>query len=198
MNQLKVLIILCVVLLISACYAWFATPHQQKVDVKISTQNIESELPVSRSIDAYALNFTNSEAETYTKPKRDLFRPLYQPKVEPRISSPKKKLVRHATPALVKPVTVVIAPTPPVVVSPPISKPILPPIVERIPQLKVVGFLQNGLVPTAFLSSKGGELYLVKEGDTFADTLFVEKLDAEKIIIRHRLSSIKKTISIEE
>ncbi len=179
MSRSRLLLLLFVLLGLALTYAWFETPRQQRVknpaesvvgDSAVSTEGEGSSVPVVTGLD-----FTSGEDLSFQKPRRDLFRPLYS---EP---DPIKSSKVVAPPPVPEPVMVM----PPPVMTRPAALPKFG--TKPIPPLKVLGYLQKGSSQSAFLSSVQGEVYVVKQGERFADGLLVRSLDADKIHISRDL-----------
>lgn len=180
MSRSRLLLLLLLALGLALTYAWRQTPRLQRSTGSVGVSSDKSsDLPdgqsgtVSVSAD---LLFSAGEETPYKPPKRDLFRPLYEapPPVAPVVIAP---------PPLPEPAVVRLPPpvvTPPAVLQRTGRKP--------IPPLKVLGYLQKGATQTAFLSSAGGEIYVVKRGDRFADDLLVRELTADIIQISRDLT----------
>lgn len=187
MTRSRLFLLLVVLLLISLWYAWQETPRQQKVaGKKVASKNIPISTANKKTSDAdAALDFTGGEKLAYQKPKRDLFRPLYRAPV----------IVKKPV-AAPKPVPVVVAPPPP----PPKPRPVVKPVTgpKPIPKMNVLGFLHKGAGTTVFLSTRQGELFLVKKGDRFADGLLVRELDERKIVVSRGLDDVGVTMTIGE
>lgn len=185
MSRSRVLLLLFVLLLAALWYAWHETPRQQQLTREPSVANNRSVSSVDDRRDPVvaSLDLSGGEKLTFKKPKRDLFRPLYQaPVVVKKPVPPKPK---------------------PIVVKPP-PKPKPQPIVmprtgdKPIPALNVLGFVQKGTSTIVFLSSRQGDLYLVKKGDRFADGLLVRELDGGEAVISRGQNDTGVTLKISE
>jgi len=185
MNRTRLLILLLVVLGVAIWYAWHDSPQQQRVAGKKQSVASPGAGPAgSDLVDQFAsLNFTGGEKLIYTKPKRDLFRPLYRAPVMVKAPPPKPRPV-------VKP------PPPP----PPKPRPVVKPAAgpKPIPRFQVLGFLQKGSTTTAFLASPKGDLYLVKKGERFAEGLLVRELDSSQIVISRGMTDAGVTLKVGE
>ena len=175
MSRSRLLLLLFVLLGLAVTYAWFETPRQQRVKSSAESATDNSVFSVDGKLATatadVGLDFSGGEKLTYQQPKRDLFRPLYS---EP---APVKKVVAVAPPPPPEPVETV---PPPVMTR---SAALPKSSAKPIPPLKVLGYLHKGTTQTAFLSSVQGEIFVVKQGERFADNLLVRELNAEKIIV---------------
>jgi hypothetical protein len=62
----------------------------------------------------------------------------------------------------------------------------------------VLGFLEKDSAVTVFLAGSGGDIYLVKQGDRFADDLLVRELDITKIVISRGMDDQGVTLKVSE
>jgi hypothetical protein len=173
MSQARILLLLLALLIIAAWYAWQATPRQQRSPKSVAVETSGEGNVQSKTATMSGLDFSGGEKSVFQQPERDLFRPLYRtPKI---VAQPVEKP---------KPEPIVVKPPPPPP-PPPQPKPVIQPVAgpKPIPKLEVLGFLKKGATKTVFLSTRQGDLYLVKKGDRFADGLLVRELDATKIVI---------------
>lgn len=189
MSRSRLLLLLFFLLLVALWYAWQNTPQQLKVSSRnVAIKGKSGDVPGGDGgFSIASLDFSGGEKLTYKKPKRDLFRPLYRaPAVKKSVALPKP------TP------TVVVPPPPPPLVKNlrPVGRPVTGP--KPIPPLNVLGFLQKGPITTVFLSSRQGDLYLVKKGDRFADGLLVRELDGANIVISRGLNDQGVTLKVSE
>ncbi len=179
MSRSRLLLLLFVLLGLAVTYAWFATPRQQRLtDLSESSTDAQATAAGIKRATATAevgLDFSGGEKLAYQQPKRDLFRPLYSEPV------PVKKVVAVAPPPPPEPEVVIPMPV--------LTRPVALPnsSAKPIPPLKVLGYLQKGTTQTAFLSSVPGEIYVVKQGERFADNLLVRELNADKITVSRNL-----------
>lgn len=182
MNRSRLLLLLLCLLGLAIWYAWQQSPRQERVGSRLDVSKKDS-VAAKAAVGEFArLDFSGGEMNEFHKPKRDLFRPLY------------------SAPAVVKtlprPKPVVVAPPPP---PKPKPKPVAPPPVvatKPIQPLTVLGFLEKNRVKTVFLASRQGEIFLVKEGDRFADDLLVQKLTDTEISIGRDRQEIGVTLKI--
>jgi len=188
MNRSRMLLLLIVLLVGALWYAWQETPRQQRVSSESSDRGTDVIATDEAAETAIAtLNLPADQAEDYSNPQRDLFRPLYRPPVVVRVpvAPPKPPPVVKPPPAPKPP-----PPPPPVVRQPVREKP--------IPPLNVLGFLQKAEQMTVFLGTRQGDIYLVNKGDTFADDLLVRELDDSKIVISRNLTDAGVTLALGE
>ncbi len=176
MNR-KRLILAALLGILALCllYAFYATPRQQKAPpravVKAASKVKVTKQPVAESGEGRVhLDLLNSEPEPFPGAERDIFR-FKQRRLPP------------------PPVT--IAP-PPVLPEPELVAPVvlLPPtpieVMQRaLGQFTFLGFLEKSGEKTVFLSS-GGELYIVKRGESFgAENEFeVAEIDGNLLKVR--------------
>jgi hypothetical protein len=175
MTRSRLLLLLATILILAIYYAWTTTPRQQRVSERAPTRHQKS-VPTDKSvaIGKDHLDFSGGETLPFKSPRRDLFRALYQPP-KPRPQRVVPKLPQPPPPP--QPVIRTVAP-PPVAVTPPPS-----PGPKPIPALKVLGYLQKDGAFTVFLASPQGDIYVVRQGQRFADDLLVRELVANKIVI---------------
>ncbi len=179
MSRPRLLLLLFVSLGLALTYAWLETPRQQRVTKAAGTATKRQRFAVDKqpqeNLEEMGLDFSGGEKLAYKKPKRDLFRPLYE--------KPKAVAVVKVLP----PPEPVAAPV--MLPPPPMTRPAALPkfAVKPIPPLTVLGYLQKNRVQTVFLSSLQGDIYVVKQGDRFADGLLVRGLTAQEVMISRGL-----------
>lgn len=177
MSRSRIILLLLVVLCGAVAYAWIATPKQRRVapgqtaplQMDLRQKVSSTSLPFVANLD-----FSGGGDHPFQKPQKNLFGSLYLP---PKVAKPKWKPVPRpvakVTKPVVKPKKVI-----PVVIQPQGSKPIQP--------LDVLGYLGKAEEYTVFLSSKQGDIFLVKTGDIFADDLVVRSISNKEVIIGRR------------
>lgn len=174
MTRARLFLILLVLLLFAVYYSWQATPRQQRLtghSIARGQRATAADQPVASSHER--LDLSGGERLPFKKPRRDLFRALYAP--PPPAAHP----VVVAKPMPVpKPHRVIVSP-PPVVARPPME----PSGPSPIPPLKVLGYLQKEGTLKVFLASPAGEIYIVRQGQRFADNLLVRELTPARIVI---------------
>jgi hypothetical protein len=181
MSRPRLLLLMFVSLGLALTYAWVETPRQQRVKnvqqapAGGSSVSATRKSPTGRS--EIGLDFSDGEKIPYQKPTRDLFRPLYAQ--SPPVQQP-LVVVPQLTPA---PVRII---QPPPATSRPVDLPKNG--AKPIPPLKILGYLQKDAKQMAFLSSRQGEIYVVKQGDRFADNLLIRELNADRIVISRNLN----------
>ena len=173
MSRTRIILLLLVALCVAVGYAWVATPKQRSVVARqgVAQQKDSQRQKVSPAgIPVVAdLDFSAGGDNQYQKPQKSLFAPLYlPPKVAKRRPAP-RPVAKVITP-VAKPQKVI-----PAVVQPQGPKPIQP--------LDVLGYLSKEGEATVFLSSKQGDIFLVKVGDTFAEDLVVHSISVKDITI---------------
>jgi len=171
MTRPAVLFLLLVLLVAAGYYAWQASPQPQHLVEREAKNKRSSQKKVLKMADEWqSLDFSGGQKLPFKPPIRDLFRPLYVP------------------PKPVKRPVVVSPPPPPVrVVSPP-PPPVRPMETEAvgpkpIPNFKILGFLLHDGERQAFLASQNGEIFVLKQGQRFADDLLVRELTEGKIVL---------------
>lgn len=187
MSRSRILVSLLVLLCIALGYAWLATPRQRRVaDVTVKTSPLKGDFiqKAEALLDVEDLDFSAMLDTQYNEPKRDLFGPVFEP---PKVVKPKPA----PKPAAKKEVVVAkLQEIKPVVVE--------PPRVEPIPPLTVLGFLSKGAEYTVFLTSSQGEIYLVRDGERFADDLFVKDISAQGVTIARDKTGQQVTLKLAE
>jgi len=167
-NRKQITLLLLVVLATAVGYAWIATPKQRRVapgqniqhQKKLQQQVTETTLSTIADIDLFG-----GKKNQYQNPRKNLFAPLYPPSQvmnPPSISYPIKKTTRPAQK---------------------IQKNIQPQDQNPIPPLDVLGYLNKKGDYTVFLSSKAGEIYLVKIGKIFAGDLIIRDISDKSIVV---------------
>ncbi|WP_303720351.1 hypothetical protein [Malonomonas rubra] len=190
MSRSRVLLLLILLLVAAIWYEWQEPPHQQKVVSEKSLPERNDGVISAKNGPAgfVALDFSGGDKLGFKPPRRDLFRSLYR--------VPAATPVPEAKP-IPKPVEV--APPPPPPAPPPPPPPPPPPTgLKPIQPLIVLGFLQKGVQTTVFLSSRQGEIFLVKKGDRFADGLLVRELFGDKVVISRGMDDPGVTLTVEE
>ena len=186
MNRSLITLLLLIILGAAIAYAWIATPRQRRVAPGQTSVHQEP----SQRLDVKALafpavadlDFSGGGDYPYQTPLKNLFGPLYLPpkKIKPRPVPRAPKVTKR----VVKPrkiIPVVQAPGP---------KPIQP--------LKVIGHLNKAGDYTVFLSSKQGDVYLVKAGDVFANDLMIKEVNAREIVIARRQTGQQVVLPLGE
>ena len=174
MSRSRIILLLLVALGMAVAYGWIAMPKQRRVAPhQLSSHQGPSQL-LDGTVSSFAaiadLDFSGGGDHPYQTPQKNLFGPLYLPPkpVKPRPAPAAPKKPRPAvTPQQIIPVT------------PPPGPPPIPP-------LEVLGYLNKESGTTVFLSSKQGEIYLVKAGDMFAADLVVRHVSDREITIARR------------
>lgn len=179
MNRKRLIAILLLLLCAALVYAWTATPRQRRVTDngagKDRTGKIaESQLDAVMQVED--LNFFIDRDSTYHSPQKNLFAPLFKPqRLVEKPRKPKEKA------KIVKPVP---KPAPVVPVVREMEKPNVPPMRP----LQVLGHLKKDDRMTVFLAADSGRIFLVGQGDRFADDLEIVKLTARDVLIRNTRS----------
>lgn len=174
MNRTRIIVVLLVLFCAAVIYAWVATPRQRSIAPgELVSRSATTAQPFSGDVSFTVadLDFSAAQADSFHPPKVDLFGSLYPPP-KPEQSRPLPAPVKIEQP---------VPPPPriaPVVTVPTGPKPIQP--------LTVLGFLNKAGQLTVFLSSTKGDVYLVKQGDVFADDLIVVKITASEIKIQRK------------
>lgn len=182
MNRSRILSLLVLVLIGSVVYAWFAMPRQKRISPEELSLQERNRQPRTENFVEWpaALDFTGGEKLQFQEPKRDLFRPLYRAPVIKRRPPPKLR------PAVIK-----LPPPKPIVTQPAVILPVGP---KPIPKLTVLGYLQKDVDFTIFLASTQGDIYLVKQGDRFADNLLVRDVSKGAIVVSRGLDDVGLTL----
>ena len=189
MSRARIMLLLLVVLCVAVAYAWLATPKQRRIT---PGQSLPRQTDLRRQKVAPAafpavadLDFSGGGDSRCRAPRKNLFGPLYLPPkpVKPRHVPPPPKVTKSVE----KPPKVV-----PVVIPPQGLKPI------PIQPLDVLGYLNKAGEYTVFLSSKKGEIFLVKAGDTFADDLVVRNVSVNEMIIGRRQTDQQVVLRLGE
>lgn len=186
MSRSRIILLLLVALGMAVAYGWIAMPKQRRVaPQQLSLPQGPSQLADGKvsAFPAFAdLDFSGGGNHPYQTPQKNLFGPLYLPPkpVKPRPAPPApKKPKPAATPQQAIPVTAPPGPPP-------------------IPPLEVLGYLNKQSGTTVFLSSKQGEIYLVKAGDMFAADLVVRNVSERGITIARRQTDQQIVLQLGE
>ncbi|MCW8859491.1 MAG: hypothetical protein OQK97_07290 [Deltaproteobacteria bacterium] len=186
MSRSRIILLLLVVLSVAIAYAWIATPKQRRVAPGQAPLRQADSQRLDVTVSAFPavadLDFSGGGDYPYQAPQKNLFGPLYLPPKpnKPRPVRPAPKVTKPARPQKVTPV----------VVQPPGPKPIQP--------LEVLGYLNKAGATTVFLSSKQGEVYLVKAGDMFAADLIVRSVSDREITIARRQTDQQVVLQLGE
>jgi hypothetical protein len=186
MSRSRIILLLLVVLGAAVAYAWIAMPKQRRVATQqLSLRQSPSELldgtvPVFPAV--ADLDFSGGGDHPYQTPQKNLFGPLYLP--------PKPVKPRPAPPAPKKPKPAAIPQQLTPVAQPPGPQP--------LPPLEVLGHLSKANGTTVFLSSKQGEIYLVRAGDLFAADLVVRNISDRAITIARRQTDQQLVLQLGE
>ncbi len=161
--------LLALAMLASFYYAWQNTPRMQRVASDKTVSEAVEILPADAEQVASPVFPVAGKSRKFSPPKRNLFAQLYPAPPPP----PQPEVIAEP---VEQPVSVVVTPPPPP-----------PPVTVRttrfqMPSFQVLGFLEKEKQLTAFLSLQG-EIYLVKQGQVFADEYRVRGLDHENITI---------------
>ena len=189
MSRSRVILLLLIILSIAVAYAWIATPKQRRVTLgqdtsgQVKSQHQEVSAAVFPAV--ADLDFSAGGDHSYQIPQKNLFGPLYLPPKVVKKTRPASRSGAKVIKPIVKPQTVV-----PGVVQPQGPKPIQP--------LNVLGYLAKAGGNTVFLSSKQGEIYLVKEGDIFAADLVVRNVSGREITISRRQTDQQVVLQLGE
>ncbi len=173
MSRGQIAILLLLLLSLAVAYSWFAMPRQRRVPMGVSSSSTTTQLPQNSSAVgtpvAADIDFSATGTSQYKKPKKNLFGPLYLAPVVVKRSPPPPAKIKK-----VKPKVTLQKVLP--VFTPPVGPPPLPP-------LTVLGYLDKSGGQTVFLSSSKGDVFLVKDGDAFADNLIVTGINEREITI---------------
>jgi hypothetical protein len=185
-SRSRIILLLLVILGMAVAYGWIAMPKQRRVAPhQLSSRQGPSQL-LDGTISSFAamadLDFSGGGDHPYQTPQKNLFGPLYLP--------PKPVKSRPAPPSPKKPKPAVI---PQQII--PVAQPPGPP---PIPPLEVLGHLEKASGTTVFLSSKQGEIYLVKAGDMFAADLVVRNVSDRGITIARRQTGQQVVLQLGE
>ncbi len=187
MSRARILLVLLLLLGCAVYYSWNATPRQKRVEDSGSGRLSIVEGSDRVGAESVGLDFSGGESLKFQPPRKDLFGTLYEP---PKIVEKPLEVVR-------KPVIALPPPLP--VLPPPIDRPLTRPVGPKpIPALKVMGYLEKGAQRTVFLTSRQGDIYLVKRGERFADGLLVRELDTRQITISRGQADPGISLPIEE
>ena len=187
MSRPRKLLLLALLLVLALVYAWTETPRQQRVSSQSQARIGKGTTSSKTAVEKFErLDFSGGEKLPLHKPKRDLFGPLY--------AAPKPASARVVAPKpMPRPVPVV---TPhPVVASP---SPMPPAGPKPIQPLKVLGFLRKEGSMVVFLGSQTGDVYIVRQGDRFADDLLVRQLTPQKVVVSRGQNDPGLTLTVRE
>ncbi len=175
MNRKRVILAaLLGVLAISLLYAYFTMPRLEKAPPRSATQRVRSDVKVSSDPESRAaqqridFDFTSVEPQEFPGAKRDIFR------FGGRRSVKKE------------PVTESFMDTPPVMESESVQPVAIDIVSQALSQFTFLGFLDKAGEKTVFLSS-GGNLFLVKRGESFGvdEEFLVADIDDDLLKVRH-------------
>ena len=175
MTKSRLLMILLLLLLISSYYAWQQSPRPQTVAER--NRDKRHQVPVEKvkpGGNSGRLDFSGGEKLPFKEPLRDPFRALYRPqKVEiKQVTAPPPPPRTTMPPRNSSPAPVISRPSESISDEP-----------KPIPALRVLGFLEQKGERRAFLTSLSGDVYVLKQGERFADNLLVRELTGDKIVI---------------
>lgn len=186
MSRSRIILLLLVILGVAVAYAWMATPKQRRVVPGQNPLHQVEPRQLDVAMSAFPaivdLDFSGGGDHPYQIPQKNLFGPLYLP---PKLSKPRPAPAPKRTrPAVVRPqkVNPVVQPSGP----------------KPIQSLEVLGYLNKAGVTTVFLSSKQGEVYLVKTGDRFAADLVVRSVSSRDITIARRQTDQQIVLQLGE
>ena len=185
MSRSRILIALLVLLCLALTYAWLTTPRQRRIPTPSSRLSPpESETPALASLPVVRpLDFSDGQNSVYHAPVKNLFGPLYLP---PPVQKPRPAATARPKPRPTRPEPQKIMPA---------ARPSGP---KPIPALTVLGYLSRGQHVTVFLAARTGEIYLVKQGDSFADGLVVQNIDTRGVTVVHAQSGQKAVLPVGE
>jgi len=169
-NSQILLFLLIIGLAASLYYAWQNMPAVKYAATDKGPAAQKVGYAASKALQSDSFDLSGGEQRRFVNPRRNLFSQLYPP---PPVSKPTVS-VRPVEP-----------PPPPVVVAPVEPHPIPVPIrsiSNPMPSFQVLGFLEKSGQLTAFLSLQG-EIYLVKQDQSFAGEFRVADLNLEHIRI---------------
>jgi len=181
-SQITILLLLLTGLAI--LYGWQAMPKQRRIATKTNALPVTTQLSQSgSSIDVSVstdLDF-HAGANKFNHPKKNLFGPLYLKKTIKKINP--RNIAKQAS-----------------LLFGSINKNTQ---VKHIPHktkqnLDVLGFIKKNSEYTVFLSSKNGEIFIVKDGDNFAKNLIVDKITSVDIAIKDQLTNEQFVLSLSE
>ncbi len=186
MSRSRILLLLFAALCGAVSYAWIATPRQRRISPGQDIVRQTPRQPDNKNAVTYPavadLDFSGGGDHNYQAPRKNLFGPLYLP---PKPVAKRPVQTVKVRKPVVQPQKII-----PVVVTPPGPKP--------IPPLEVLGHLNKAGDITVFLSSRQGDLYLVKPGDMFADDLVVRNIGTTDIIVGRRQTDQQVTLQLGE
>lgn len=175
MNRKRVILaVLLGVLALCALYAYFATPRLEKAPPEVASPRLRPAAKATVDIKSAEvqkrINFDSLvyEPQEFPGAKRDIFRFVQQRPV----------MIKPAVPVVKAPVVEIVEPKPaaePVKVA-----------IEPISTFTFLGFLEKAGEKTVFLSS-GGNLFLVKRGESFGidQEFVVEDIFDNTLKVRH-------------
>lgn len=163
MNRKGLLLILTLGLCVAVTYAWFMVPRQERLSSSPPIV-VKDKISVDEPMGATEpeLDFSGSAPKKFKTPKRNIFGSIFDAPVPVRRKSfvpPKPKPLANIAPVSVQ------------------EQIMLP------PPLKLKGYLHRDGDVMAFLSSAGGEIYLVREGDVFGEGMVVKEIGAKEMIV---------------
>ena len=188
MSRARIILLLLAILCLAVGYAWIAMPKQRRLAPGQSPAHQAGRQPQKTSVTSFPLvadlDFSAGRNKPNQKNQKNLFAPLYLPPKAIK-APPAPRPVKKITQSVVRAQKVI-----PVVVEPQGLKPIQP--------LKVLGYLNKEGEYTAFLSAANGKIYLVKDGDVFADSLMVKSISNKKIIIASKKTDQQVVLKMGE
>ena len=184
MSRKQIIVLLLVALCSAVGYAWIATPKQRRItpgkSIPRQTEKSGPGATTAAFPEIVDLDFSDGKNNHYQEPQKNLFAPLYlPPKAVKSLSVPRpvKRMIKPTK----KPQKIVQQQAP-----------------GSIQPLDVLGYLKKNGEYTIFLSSKQGEIYLVKRGDVFADNLIIRSVDNKKVIVSQQGTDHQVTLSLGE
>lgn len=185
MNRSRIyLVLLALAAVASFYYAWQNTPRVRRAGEDGTAVRGKIESRTNQTTPNVRLDLSGGEQRKFSRPHRDLFAPLYPAPPAPPAPVPVKTSPK------------VVAPPPP-----PPPKPAPLPVVRqeinRMPAFKVLGFLAKSDRLTAFVALQG-EIYVVKQGQQFAENYRVAELDRGKIVIRRIEGAGEVSLPLDE
>lgn len=170
-RQIKLLLFIGLILAGSLYFSYWWYPHQEIVSEETGLLQFQPRVGMSAQPQAelvgLSLDFGKQNIGPFKSPQKDIFGPLYVEKKIKKARKPKPKpVVKQKPKPVVKPI-IVIAPT--------VQKPAA--------IFNLLGYLDKSGVRTVFLSQKD-QVYLVKEGDVFAQEYRVVELTSDLLLIK--------------
>jgi hypothetical protein len=178
MKRQHLLLVLFILLVAAVLYAYLETPRQMRVDAVrggISGKTVTGNVERSSVADFDDLEFPTERNSEYIKPTRNLFAALYQPpkvvkrKQPKQVAKPKPVSKPKVRPVDFKPKSESTGPA---------AKP-----ASVTQSLTFIGHLKNSEGVTVFLSTKAGKIYIVKEGERFANNLEFSGIANNSVIV---------------